>query len=486
MQKKMFILFFLFILLLISSCAKIEETIEKEPELFCGDKKCTGGENSQNCPKDCGCAIGYYLTDNSCSPKCGDGIKTAEETPENCCQDARCSTGYVCEENQCIELQPELSSNFVPSDLKSITYYKAKERSIGAITLSNIGNSIAKDVTLTLSSPNGYFNNEILNFGSVSGGSRQSKSIKIGFTDKALEISTETELKLNIAMNFKDEHNRAHSDSETATFKVMGKNYISWLKPEEIASWITPNHPLVKEFASKSTAGLAADSSFGTKKNQELAARWLLESMRAYGIRYVNDPLSRAGDFVQFPTELLTNKAGDCEDNAVLYASLLAAIGMEPVIILTPSHAFAGYIDKEGELTPIETTSLDFDTALYSGRRNIEENQNAVQIIELDWWNNPQVILPVKQELKLPSITKQIGECGVSFNLQDLFVASVPITFTNSGEVPGAGCAAVSIYESGILRDEKVDCWVIQPGEIKTINYQPDISIFSGYSCIAT
>src|SRR3989338_3053709 len=103
MQKKMFILFFLFILLLISSCAKIEETIEKEPELFCGDKKCTGGENSQNCPKDCGCAIGYYLTDNSCSPKCGDGIKTAEETPENCCQDARCSTGYVCEENQCID-----------------------------------------------------------------------------------------------------------------------------------------------------------------------------------------------------------------------------------------------------------------------------------------------------------------------------------------------------------------------------------------------
>ena len=110
----------------------------------------------------------------------------------------------------------------------------------------------------------------------------------------------------------------------------------------------------------------------------------------------------------------MINKAGDCEDNAILFASLLASIGIKPVIIITPGHAFAGYENKEGKLVPIETTSLDFDTALASGIRNMKENQNNLRIIELDWKNNPQVILPVNQDLKLPTITKDIGKCVFS------------------------------------------------------------------------
>lgn len=470
------------------SCAKSEETQRKiiEPKLYCGDSKCTEGENSQNCPKDCGCPSGYYLTDNVCSPKCGDGIKTNEETSENCCLDAGCSIGYECEQNRCIELKPELNTNFQQSETKAVTYFKAKERVIGTLTISNRGNSIAKNIKAKISSSEGYFDDEIINFENTNENDQQSKQITLLFSDKALDISSKADIKLNIEMDFQDKDNRDHSDSETATFTLMGKNFMSWFEPEEIASWITPNHPVIKEFASKATAGLAADSSVGSVKSQELAARWLLESMRAYGIRYVNDPFNKEGDYVQFPTETLLNKAGDCEDNAVLYASLMAAVGMEPVIILTPGHAFAGYINKEGELVPVETTSLDFDTALASGINNVKQNQNNMQIIKLNWANNPQVILPVKQDLKLPSITKNIGKCGISFNFPDLFVASVPITFTNSGEVPGAGCASVSIYEGGgVLRDEKIGCWVIQPSETKKVTFQPDISVFSGYYCDA-
>ena len=489
------LLILIFITLLIVGCAEVKKDVGANqstseevstPKLYCGDSKCTEGENSRNCPKDCGCPSGYYLTDNACSPKCGDGIKTNEETSDNCCKDAGCSTGYKCEQNRCVELMPKLDSAFSQSEIKAITYFKAKNRDVGTLTISNTGNSVAKNVKVKLTSPDGYTDEQIINFGSINEVSQQSKSISLTFTDKALDISSEANLKFNVGMSFQDEDNREHSDSETFDFEVMGKNFMIWTNPNEIASWITPNHPIIKEFASKATAGLAAASSVGNSKNQELAARWLLESMRAYGIRYVNDPFNKQGDYVQFPTETLLNKAGDCEDNAVLYASLMAAVGMEPVIILTPGHAFAGYINREDELVPVETTSLDFDTALASGINNVKQNQDNMEIIKLDWTNNPQVILPVKQDLKLPSITKNIGECGISFNLQDLFVASVPVTFTNSGEVSGAGCASVSIYEEGgILRDEKIGCWVIQPGETKTLKFQPDVSIFNGYYCLA-
>lgn len=442
MNKHIRVGFILLSLIFIVSCDK------SEPKLFCGDSKCSEGENSQNCPKDCGC-----------------------------------SSGYIYEENRCIELQPMLNTNFEQNIIKSITYFKAKERSVGTLSISNSGNSIAKNVKVKISSSEGYFSDEILSFNNINEGGTQSQNINLIFKEKALDIVSKKDIKLNIDLNFEDKDNREHSGSETATFEVMGRNYMSWSKPEEIASWITPNHPTIKEFASKATAGLVAD---GSSKNRELAARWLLESMRAYGIKYVNDPFNKQGDYVQFPTETLVNTAGDCEDNAILYSSLLSAIGLEPVIYLTPTHAFAGYKDKEGNLVPIETTSLDFDEALERGRINVNKNKNNLRIIRLNWRNNPQVILPVNGNLKIPSITKNIGECKIGFSFSDLFVASVPITFTNSGEVTGAGCAIASIYEEGgVLRDEKTGCWTIQPKETKTVTFKPDISIFNGYYCVA-
>ena len=483
------LILFISLFLLLSSCAPIEKAVQKEiPKAYCGNDQCESGEDSSNCCIDCGCPYGYDCDQNICKKLaiCGNGIKEEGETAENCCQDAGCSTGYKCEQNQCIELKPVLTTSFLQYGLKSVTYLKAKERTIASLTISNSGNSMAKDVSVRLSSPESYFNDEVVNVGNIYVGDQQSRDVQLDFTNKALDISSQTQLKANIQLNFEDEHNRAHSSSETATLQLMGKNFMDWSNPYEISSWITPNHPIIKEFASRATSGLAAASSVGTVKEQELAARWLLESMRAYGIKYVNDPFNRQGDYVQFPTETLSNKAGDCEDNAVLYASLLSAIGMEPVIFLTPGHAFAGYINKDGVYVPIETTSLDYDTALALGINNVNQNKENTQIVKLDWNNNPQVILPVDTNIKLPSISKNIGECGISFNLQDFFVASVPVTFSNSGEVPGAGCAIASVYANGVVKDEEIGCWVIQAGETKTFDFQPDLSIFDSSSyCVA-
>ena len=54
-------------------------------------------------------------------------------------------------------------------------------------------------------------------------------------------------------------------------------------------------------------------------------------------IKYVSDPEVQ---YVQLPSETLISGGGDCEDKAILLATLLEAIGLDADIGLTHDHAF--------------------------------------------------------------------------------------------------------------------------------------------------
>jgi hypothetical protein len=53
--------------------------------------------------------------------------------------------------------------------------------------------------------------------------------------------------------------------------------------------------------------------------------------------QYVKDPDRQ---YVQLPSDTLVSGGGDCEDHAILLASLLEAIGMDADVGLTQDHAF--------------------------------------------------------------------------------------------------------------------------------------------------
>ena len=54
-------------------------------------------------------------------------------------------------------------------------------------------------------------------------------------------------------------------------------------------------------------------------------------------VKYVSDPDKQ---YVQLPSETLMSKGGDCEDKAILLATLLEAIGLDADVGLTHDHAF--------------------------------------------------------------------------------------------------------------------------------------------------
>jgi tetratricopeptide (TPR) repeat protein len=76
--------------------------------------------------------------------------------------------------------------------------------------------------------------------------------------------------------------------------------------------------------------------------------------MAALGVTYVVDPASPyaeasdglAVDFLRFPRETVSHRAGDCDDLAVLYCALLEAIGVRTALVTIPGHIFAA-VDLE-------------------------------------------------------------------------------------------------------------------------------------------
>jgi tetratricopeptide (TPR) repeat protein len=78
----------------------------------------------------------------------------------------------------------------------------------------------------------------------------------------------------------------------------------------------------------------------------------VFEALSVYGMNYVVDPASSyaslsaneaALDYLQFPSQSLSYRAGDCDDLTVLFCALLEASGIETAFITVPGHIYAAF-----------------------------------------------------------------------------------------------------------------------------------------------
>lgn len=451
----------------------------------CGDGKCSLTEDSDNCCLDCGCPDGFSCDGSICKKlsECGNGVLEEGETYDNCCKDAGCPTGETCENNVCVELKPEVTATFYQSyqTSPSVTLLKGKGDNLGTITLENSGNDNAKNTKIIISSPNNYFSDKTINAGLISKNGQSNEKVSLNFLDSILDITSEQKIPLSVKIEYYNSANKKGESSESFDLNVLGRNYFSWSYPKMVSSWVTPSQLTIREFASKSTGGLAT---YTSSLQKLMAARWIFQNMRAYGVEYTTDA-HVSGDYVQFPIETLKNKGGDCEDNAILFASLLESVGIESIVILVPGHAYSGYVNKEGEIVPIETTAGNFDSALSLGAYGFA-NEEDKEIIypSKEWSNYPQVILPETTELNMPAISKSIGSCNPSFNLLQGWIFKTELSFTNSGNAPGAGCAAMTMHDDSGKLGEDLNCWPVNPGETIERDYVVDVSfgdLFNAY-----
>jgi hypothetical protein len=123
------------------------------------------------------------------------------------------------------------------------------------------------------------------------------------------------------------------------------------------ARWVTPHDPAVLDLIGKARTyiprGRMAGYSGATGDSKAIAshtraqARAIFRALQKSGISYVSS-LFVMGEYIgqaqrlRLPRETLRLNTANCMDVTLVFASAMENLGMEPLVVIVPSHAFAG------------------------------------------------------------------------------------------------------------------------------------------------
>lgn len=122
--------------------------------------------------------------------------------------------------------------------------------------------------------------------------------------------------------------------------------------PEMVGAFVTPNHPevlrVVKQAAGilrgwDPSAGFDGYQSQDSNRVRKQAAA-IYAALQQEGLTYCVAPASfeEIGQRVRLPDSLMQIRMGNCLDISLFYAACLEAVGLNPLVVFTRGHAFAG------------------------------------------------------------------------------------------------------------------------------------------------
>lgn len=200
--------------------------------------------------------------------------------------------------------------------------------------------------------------------------------------------------------------------------------YDQWLgtsiMPQSLASFVTPNHPVVSKVVVEAAKILKEQTGNSTLSEyqtgnptdviRQVAA--VYGALHDKGIVYRALPASfeAVGQRVTLPEAVLTGKLGNCVELSILFASVLEAIGINTAIIMEQGHAYLGvwlvddccqysvcddvaFVEKKcskgiNEMLVLEATMLtnentSFEESVKKGNLNLADNENFNIMIDI-------------------------------------------------------------------------------------------------------
>ena len=129
-------------------------------------------------------------------------------------------------------------------------------------------------------------------------------------------------------------------------FREIGAD-ITKMTPEYIGAWITPNSRAIDSFLTAAKQRHPQKMFVGEQAGTLPQVKAIYEELKARGVTYVMDPTVNT-DLVKvqrtrLPAEVLESTNAQCLEGTILFATLLEAIGLRPIIVLVPGHAFVGW-----------------------------------------------------------------------------------------------------------------------------------------------
>lgn len=176
------------------------------------------------------------------------------------------------------------------------------------------------------------------------------KPVKIAVSPEFLYTMTEKTV-ANITIEVFSEDGLLAMDTRTVDILAYDQWTGTAFMPEMVSAFVTPNHPLVREVISdagiymqkwtKDPAFTAYITQNPSNVKMQMAA--IYAALQQRNIAYAMPPASfEDAQRIRLPETVLTEKRGTCLDLAVLYCSCLENVGLNPILIFTEGHAFAG------------------------------------------------------------------------------------------------------------------------------------------------
>jgi hypothetical protein len=152
------------------------------------------------------------------------------------------------------------------------------------------------------------------------------------------------------------------------------------------AAWVTPNAPEIDAFIARAKSRVPGGSFTGMQHETLPQVKALFDELKARGMSYVEDPrvFDERGQIqrTRLPAEVLASTNAQCLEGTLLYATLLEAIGMQPVLVFKTGHAFVAWQPSKADkarfpLYFLETTltgsPATFEQAMTYAMREFEE-----------------------------------------------------------------------------------------------------------------
>ena len=227
---------------------------------------------------------------------------------------------------------------------------------------------------------------------------------------KVTQIKNLTSSVLEIKLHWSDGSGPAREQIVRENFNFRGVNEIEYtdLPKDELVNWfdlfsnsdlaaamVTPNDPVVTEFAAAITEKLGgAVAGAGGPKEAVEVMRGTYEYMSETGMRYAGalgfpatvGDVNTLVQVVRLPRDVIISNNGLCIELALLWASVLDHLGIRPYLILIPGHAFV--VAQSGDsFFPVECTAI---TPKSVGRTNPVSFEEAVKMAQGELENAQQ------------------------------------------------------------------------------------------------
>lgn len=196
-------------------------------------------------------------------------------------------------------------------------------------------------------------------------------------------LSSNTPVNLLVEWRYTDLEGKQHEDSDGKRLVILGVHEFVFSNMTRgqstggfhdnhnnaplIASWVTRDDPVVKEFASMANKIAGGKGASQNDQSAWLVIQGIYELWRRNDFTYQHPPgltdtnISYDPRFVQnvkFPRDVIRDKSGTCIDLAICMAAMGNAVGLNPYLMLIPGHCFPVFRLPSGNFAPFEATGV--------------------------------------------------------------------------------------------------------------------------------